>query len=71
MTRRKAIQSIVEQYGPLDPTLITEAKTLPLAVPSFGKVEIEEALDALLSGWLTMGERVFEFERKWRIYRYF
>ena len=39
-----------------------------MALPSFGATEIEEALDALLSGWLTMGERVFEFERRWAQY---
>ena len=66
--RRKAIQDLVHQFCPKEPTLITETSTLPLAVPSFGQAEIEEALDTLLSGWLTMGERVFEFERRWAKY---
>ncbi len=66
--RRKAIYDLVHTYGPKEPSLITETTTLPLAVPSFGHAEIEEALDTLLSGWLTMGERVFEFERRWAKY---
>lgn len=66
--RSQAIRDIVSQYGPIDPKLITDPTTLPLAVPSFGQAEIIEAVDALLSGWLTMGERVFEFERRWAEY---
>ena len=66
--RQQAIQDIVAAYGPPEPSLITQADRLPLALPSFGAAEIEEALDALLSGWLTMGQRVFEFERKWADY---
>ena len=51
-----------------DPKLVTNPTTLPLALPSFGQAEIIEAMDALLSGWLTMGNRVFEFERRWAEY---
>ena len=39
-----------------------------MALPSFGQAEVIEAMDALLSGWLTMGNRVFEFERRWAEY---
>lgn len=66
--RQQAIKEIVAQYGPEEPVLIENPVKLPLALPSFGATEIEEALDALLSGWLTMGERVFEFERRWAKY---
>ena len=66
--RTQAIRDIVSQYGPTDPKLITNPTTLPLALPSFGQAEIVEAMDALLSGWLTMGNRVFEFERRWAEY---
>lgn len=66
--RQRAIREMVAKYGPTDPVLVTEPTSLPLALPSFGAAEIEEALDALLSGWLTMGERVFEFERRWASY---
>jgi hypothetical protein len=66
--KTRAIWNIIEQYGPKDPTLIDAPTTLPLALPSFGQAEIAEAMDALLSGWLTMGNRVFEFERRWAEY---
>lgn len=66
--RQKAIKEIVALYGPTEPNRIENPVKLPLALPSFGAAEIEEALDALLSGWLTMGERVFEFERRWAQY---
>ena len=68
MDRNRAIWDIIEQYGPKNPTLIDAPTTLPLALPSFGQAEIAEAMDALLSGWLTMGNRVFEFERRWAEY---
>ena len=66
--RNQAIRDIVTQFGPEDPALVTNPTTLPLALPSFGQAEIIEAMDALLSGWLTMGNRVFEFERRWAEY---
>ena len=66
--RDQAIRDIVAQYGPKDPELMYNPTALPLALPSFGQAEIIEAMDALLSGWLTMGNRVFEFERRWAEY---
>jgi len=57
--RNQAIRDIVAQYGPKDPELVSSPTTLPLALPSFGQAEVIEAMDALLSGWLTMGNRVF------------
>ena len=66
--RSQAIRDIVAKYGPQDPALISNPTSLPLALPSFGQSEIIEAMDALLSGWLTMGNRVFEFERRWAEY---
>ena len=68
MTRKTAIQDLVKRYGPSEPTIEEHPTHLPLAVPSFGTLEIEEAIDALLSGWITMGERVFAFERLWAEY---
>lgn len=66
--RSQSIRDIVAKYGPVEPSLISNPTTLPLALPSFGQAEIVEAVDALLSGWLTMGNRVFEFERRWADY---
>jgi len=39
---------------------------LKLQTPSFGKEEILEVMDSLLSGYITMGEKVKKFEEKWR-----
>ena len=66
--RKIAIQELVKKYGPVEPTVESRPSSLPLAVPSFGALEVEEAIDALLSGWITMGERVFTFERLWAEY---
>ena len=41
------------------------ARGLPLATHSFGHAEVAEAIEALLSGWITMGERVARFEQLW------
>ena len=68
MNRKESIQDIVERFGPSEPSIISSPDTLPLAMPSFGKAEVEEALDALLSGWITMGKRVFQFEKDWADY---
>ena len=61
---QEEIKKLVHQFGPIDP-LNQPIQGLPLAVPSFGKPEIEEAIETILSGWLTMGPRVREFERLW------
>lgn len=68
MKRADAIRDIVSEFGPKDPVIDADPTSLPLALPSFGKIEVEEAIDALLSGWITMGERVFQFERDWASY---
>ena len=36
---------------------------IPLAAPSYGPEEIIDALETMISGWVTMGEKVKEFER--------
>ena len=38
-------------------------KFLPYFQPSIGRAEIEEVVDTLNSGWLTMGPKTLEFER--------
>ena len=68
MNRHQAIRELVQKYGPTDPKIEENPTKLPLVLPSFGQQEVEEALDTLLSGWLTMGPKVFEFERKWAEY---
>lgn len=37
---------------------------IPLAAPSFGSDEVIDALDSILSTWVTMGDKVKSFEQK-------
>jgi CDP-6-deoxy-D-xylo-4-hexulose-3-dehydrase len=50
----------IDPDAPHDP-----AQGLPLAMPSFGREEVAEAMEALVTGWLTMGRRVSAFESDW------
>ena len=37
---------------------------IPLTVPSYGSEEVEEAVESLLSTWVTMGAKVKRFEEE-------
>ena len=63
--RQQAISTLLDQHFTLDPTQPAPADGLPLALPSFGREEVAEAMLALLEGQLTMGKRVAAFERAW------
>ena len=65
--REQAIHNLVRRFAQGDP-LNQEIKGLPLAAVSFGSEEIEEAIDSLLSGWITMGKKVRIFEEAWADY---
>ena len=41
---------------------------IPLAAPSFSYDEVEDALDSMLTTWVTMGEKVNSFEEKFQDY---
>ena len=41
---------------------------IPLQVPSYDADEVIEALDSLMSGWVTMGKKVKAFEEAWAAY---
>ena len=58
---------LMQTYGVREP-LDMPINGLPLAMPSFGKKEIQEAMDSLLSGWITMGKKVQIFEERWSKY---
>ena len=60
---RERIEALVRDLLQVDPEAEVPADQLPLAVPPFGQPEVVEAIEALLQGRLTMGERVLEFER--------
>jgi perosamine synthetase len=42
--------------------------TVPFHVAAVGEEEAQAAADVIRSGWLTMGQRTFEFERKFAAY---
>lgn len=56
----------------MNPTVLKSEQTainkIPLAVPPWGEEEIEEAIDSLKSGWLTMGAKVRRFEEMFAKY---
>src|SRR6266566_7584467 len=41
---------------------------IPLTIPTYGAEEVEEALDSLLSTWVTMGAKVKKFEEAFAQY---
>ena len=55
------IESIVEKYLKDNP-YAPNSKKISLTTPSFGKEEIMEAIDSLLSTFVTMGKKVYKFE---------
>ena len=44
------------------PTFIPGQTRIPLSVPTYGAEEVVEALDSLVSTWVTMGKKVKSFE---------
>ena len=41
---------------------------IAIAEPTYGFAEVNEAVDSLLSSWVTMGEKVKKFEKKFASY---
>lgn len=63
----KKLNSILqEEMG--EEKFIPGETPIRLSRPTFGKEEIIETMDSLISTWVTMGEKVEEFERKWSDY---
>lgn len=63
---RPEIAALLDAHFAIDPDAPHDpAAGLPLAVPSFGRAEVAEAMEALVTGWLTMGRRVSAFEAGW------
>ena len=54
-------------YPNYKPFIPGETK-IPLNIPTYGPEEVLEALDSLLSGWVTCGKKVERFEKLWREY---
>lgn len=66
--RQAAIDALVSAHLAVDPMTPPRPGTLPLAMPTFGAAEVAEAMDSLLSGWVTMGKKVTAFEHAWAEY---
>ena len=61
MSRSEEIAGLVARHFQMDGSDVG----LPLAVSPIGADEIAAGIDTLLSGWLTMGQRVRDFEAAW------
>ena len=51
-----------------DKVFVPGVTKIPLNVPTYGRAEIDEAIDSLESGWVTMGAKVNRFEKMWAEY---
>lgn len=62
---KKEINNLIEKYFSLDEknTELIGEFSYPLVVPTYGSDEVKEALDSLLSTYVTMGEKCKEFEK--------
>src|SRR5438309_12095817 len=57
------IRPYFRKHFELSKTEFVPGKTrIPLTVPTYGSEEVEEAVDSLLSTWVTMGAKVNKFE---------
>jgi len=65
-SRRKALFALLQEEMAGYPQLRHDpAEGMPLQVVSFGAQEVQEALDSLLTTWVTMGQKVSRFENAW------
>ena len=69
--RFQEIAGLVERYMAVydEPREFVRGKTrIPLSVPTYGAAEVVEALDSLMSTWVTMGAKVKAFEEMFAEY---
>ena len=64
---KKEIKKIFEAQE-LDRKFVPGKSKIPLAAPSFSYDEVEDALDSMLTTWVTMGKKVNSFENKFQEY---
>src|SRR5437667_3150843 len=63
------LRPYLRQHFQLNKTEFVPGKTrIPLTVPSYGSEEVEEAVESLLSTWVTMGAKVRKFEEAFAQY---
>ncbi|WP_232702143.1 DegT/DnrJ/EryC1/StrS family aminotransferase [Halobacterium wangiae] len=62
------IRPKIEEHFATDEEFVPGESTIRLSRPTYGAEEVLESLDSLLSTWVTMGEKVEEFEDGWSDY---
>src|SRR5712692_8038867 len=63
------IRPYLRKHFQLNKTEFVPGKTrIPLTIPTYGTEEVEEAIDSLLSTWVTMGAKVKKFEEAFAQY---
>jgi CDP-6-deoxy-D-xylo-4-hexulose-3-dehydrase len=63
------IRPYLQKHFQLNKTEFIPGKTrIPLTIPTYGSEEVEEAVDSLLSTWVTMGAKVKKFEEAFAKY---
>ncbi len=63
------IRPYLRKHFQLNKTEFVPGKTrIPLTIPTYGSEEVEEAIDSLLSTWVTMGAKVKKFEEAFAQY---
>src|SRR6267378_2044196 len=63
------IRPYIRKHFQLNKTEFVPGKTrIPLTIPTYGSEEVEEAIDSLLSTWVTMGAKVKKFEEAFAQY---
>ncbi|MDD5145717.1 MAG: DegT/DnrJ/EryC1/StrS family aminotransferase [Candidatus Pacebacteria bacterium] len=66
---QKKINNLVKEYFSLPKEEIVSNKLkIPLNIPTFGADEVNEAIDSLLSTYVTMNEKVYKFEEMFASY---
>src|SRR5712691_5206343 len=59
---------IRKHFQLVDKEFVPGKTRIPLTVPTYGSEEVEEAVDSLLSTWVTMGSKVKRFEEAFASY---
>jgi CDP-6-deoxy-D-xylo-4-hexulose-3-dehydrase len=66
---RKEIEGLVfEYFSEAAPKFVPGQTKIPLQVPTYGSEEVSEAIESLLSTWVTMGKKVRLFEETFASY---
>src|SRR5690348_2317811 len=59
---------LIEFYSDKNESFIPDKTKIPLASPSYGIEEVNEAIQSLISTWVTMGPKVKKFEEEFAKY---